>query len=531
MLSDGGFCQSGRPVQPKMENQFGTLPVLSVLRGCSPGGGWGAPHPLHHDEKFALQWIMMRLWSGRLPGSLNEAAAKLNTSLPFDRRLAIEDINGSIAWARALSKVNLLSKTELEQIIQGLENVRDEFSNGEFVFNEGDEDIHTAVERRLTEKIGQVAGKLHTGRSRNDQVATDFRLWTMNAVNRIIEQIHRLQNTLIERAEADFGVILPGYTHMQQAQPLLLSHWWLSHFWALQRDQKRFMNLLDEVKVLPLGSGALAGTGFPIDRFFLAEELGFDEPAPNSLDAVNDRDFAAVLLFNAAMMGVHISRFAEALIIYSTREFGFIEMADEFSTGSSLMPQKKNPDMLELARGKCGMFIGRLTGLLGTLKALPSAYDKDMQEDKPPVFEVVDTLDLLLPVLNGVIATLVVNPDQMLAAVNKQVLATDLADYLVRRAVPFREAHESVGRAVRKSEELGVELNELDLDEWKSIHQSFDQDLFDVFDLERSVSQKCAWGGTAPDMVKKQIKYAHQVLNGATRVIRSPGSPDIELLI
>ena len=309
----------------------------------------------------------MTLWSGRFRAGLNSLASVLNNSLPVDKRLYAEDIHGSQAWARALAAAGVLSPGECDSLVSGLQTVLEEMEAGTFQFTDNDEDIHTAVERRLTEIVGPVGGKLHTGRSRNDQVATDFRLWLLPNPHSWMKPSMELQSALMQRAEIDLDVILPGYTHFQQAQPILLSHWWLSHFWPLQRDRERLQQLTQRARVLPLGSGALAGTTFPIDRFALAEDLGFAAPSQNSLDAVSDRDFAAEFLFWAAMTGVHLSRAAEGLILYSTIEYGFVSMSDEYSTGSSLMPQKKNPDMLELTRGKSGT----LTGLAHRLDGHP----------------------------------------------------------------------------------------------------------------------------------------------------------------
>jgi argininosuccinate lyase len=454
----------------------------------------------------------MKLWSGRLPGSLDPIAARLNNSLPFDRRLAQVDMRGSIAWARALGRAKVITDVEARNLVEGLGAILDEFEQQKFAFQESDEDIHTAVERRLTELIGPLAGKLHTGRSRNDQVATDFRLWLLETAQPLKKSLLDLQAALVSRAEKDWGIALPGYTHFQQAQPILFSHWWLSHFWPLQRDRVRLEEVCTHTGVSPLGSGALAGTSLPIDRQALAQELGFESATPNSLDGVSDRDFAAEFLFWAALVGVHLSRLAEALILYSTREFGFITLADEYSTGSSLMPQKKNPDPLELARAKSGVLIGRLSGLLSTLKGLPSAYDKDLQEDKPPVFEAADTLGLLLPVLAGLIDTLAVHQDRCRAVMGWQLMSTDLADYLVARGVPFREAHGAVGQAVRRSEALGIELPALPLAEWQAIHPDFGADLFSVFDIDHSLALHAAWGGTAPEAVRKQLEMAKNLL-------------------
>jgi argininosuccinate lyase len=319
---------------------------------------------------------------------------------------------------------------------------------------------------------------------------------------------------LIKLAELDlaWSVMLPGYTHFQRAQPILLSHWWLSHFWPLQRDRERLVQLRDRTAVSPLGAGALAGTAFAIDRVALAHELGFNSAAPNSLDAVSDRDFAAEFMFVAALMGVHLSKLAEALILYSTMEFGFIELADAFSTGSSLMPQKKNPDPLELMRGKAGTLIGQMTGLLATLKALPSAYDKDLQEDKPAVFAAVDTLAIMLPVMAGAIDTLTVRGDRMQAALDAAMLATDLADYLVKRGVPFREAHGLAGQTVRKAIELGISLDRLPFYEWKAISPLIEEDVSSVFDFAAAIDRRNVIGGTGKEAVRQQVEEAKNVI-------------------
>ncbi|NLF51147.1 MAG: argininosuccinate lyase [Leptolinea sp.] len=455
----------------------------------------------------------MTLWSGRFRAGLDSLASILNNSLPVDKRLYPEDIRGSQAWAQALAAAGVLTADEAGSLVDGLQAVFEEMESGSFEFHDNDEDIHTAVERRLTELVGPVGGKLHTGRSRNDQVATDFRLWLLSTSKKLDAAIANLQKALIHRAEIDLEVILPGYTHFQQAQPILLSHWWMSHFWALQRDRDRLQDLTRRAAVLPLGSAALAGTTFPIDRFALSKDLGFNLPSQNSLDATSDRDFAAEFLFWASLTGVHLSRMAEALILYSTIEYGFVTMADEYSTGSSLMPQKKNPDMLELTRGKAGTLIGLLTGLLTTLKGLPSAYDKDLQEDKTAVFEAADTMEVLLPVVEGVISTLTVNTDRCRQAIHPAVLATDLADYLVARGVPFRSAHEAVGKAVRLAEETGKNLTTLTLNEYQSIHPDFTEDLFNSLNPESSVNRRSVYGGTAKQAVEKQIEEAKQVLH------------------
>jgi argininosuccinate lyase len=449
-----------------------------------------------------------KLWGGRFAEAADPLAHQLNASLGFDQRLWREDIRGSVAWANALARAGVLPAAEAEQITGGLRQVQSEFEAGAFVFAPGDEDIHTAVERRLTELIGPVGGKLHTGRSRNDQVATDFRLWVLGATTNIIAGLREFQRALLAQAEAHVETLMPGYTHLQRAQPITYGFWLLSHFWALERDVERWQASGERASVCPLGSAALAGTPYRIDRAALAADLGFARAAENAWDAVSDRDFAAEFLFNAALTGAHLSRLAETLIIFSSAEFGFVTLADAYATGSSLMPQKKNPDMLELARGKAGTLLGLLTGLLATLKGLPSAYDKDLQEDKPPVFAAYDTLSLLLPVLAGTVATFTVNAERMRAALDLSLLATELADYLVRKGLPFREAHHVVGRLVR---EMGEKM-ETGMEALKSFSPLFEADVAEIFDLSTAVARRAALGGTSPASVREQIAWARQRL-------------------
>ena len=450
----------------------------------------------------------MTLWGSRFSGKLDPAAWRVNTSLPFDQRLALQDVRGSIAWAQALEKAGVLTRDESTQICAGLNAIRGEFESQEFAFQESDEDIHTAVERRLGELIGPVAGKLHTGRSRNDQVATDLRLWLLEAIQTLDAAVRDLQTALVERAESDFDILLPGYTHLQRAQPILLGHWWLSHFWPLQRDRERLLQVRERTAVLPLGSGALAGTSFPVDRTALAAGLGFSHPSPNSLDAVSDRDFAAEFLFCTALTGIHLSKLAEAVVLFSSAEFGYFVLSDAFSTGSSLMPQKKNPDVFELARGKAGTLLGYLTGLMTALKGLPSAYDKDLQEDKVPVFNAYDTLTAILPVLAGALRTLSLHPERMRAAIDPGMLATDLADYLVQKGIPFRQAHALAGQAVQLAGEQGKTLDTLTLEEFLSLDPAFDSGVYAVLDPQRSVARRNVVGGTAPKAVQTQLKNA-----------------------
>jgi len=454
----------------------------------------------------------MKLWQGRLSGDVDQLAAQLNSSLAFDSRLAQVDIRGSIAWTSALQAAGILTAEEAKTIQDGLQAVLTEFQQEGFVFSDADEDIHTAVERRLTELIGPLGGKLHTGRSRNDQVVTDFRLWVKDAVLRVDELIKQLQQTLCDQAQSHLEIIMPGYTHLQQAQPVLLSHWWLSHFWPLQRDRKKLADLLEETDILPLGCGALAGSAYPIDRHKLSEALGFSRPAANSMDAVSDRDFAVDFVYISAMIGTHLSRLSEQLILFSSREFGFFTLSDAYATGSSIMPQKKNPDMLEIIRSKTATFNGQLMGMLTLLKALPSVYDKDMQDDKPAVFACFDTLELILPVISGVVLTLAVNQQAIESALDPALMATDLADHLVKNGIPFREAYAAVGQAVRKAVDSGVPLDELPLESWQKIHSAFDQELFKVIDPRSSVTKRAVFGGTAPDAVRDQLELAQNEL-------------------
>jgi argininosuccinate lyase len=456
--------------------------------------------------------MMMKLWGGRFEGATDDIMERFNASIGFDWRLWAADIEGSMAYARALKRAGLLTADERDQLIQGLKAVAREFEAGEFEIVLSDEDIHTAVERRLGELIGQMAGKLHTGRSRNDQVATDLRLYLMREIPGLRQQLGELQQAILTKTEQHLDVIMPGYTHLQRAQPVLFSHWLLSYFWMLQRDRERLDNLGKRVAILPLGAGALAGHSLGIDRQFLAAELGFQAVCENSMDAVSDRDFVAEFLFWAALLQTHLSRLAEDLILWSSAEFGFVELDDAYATGSSLMPQKKNPDSLELLRGKVGRMVGHLVALLTTLKGLPSTYNKDLQEDKEPLFDALDTLKLALPVAAGVVRTLKVNPEAMAAALDDAMLATDLADYLVRRGIPFRQSHDLVGRAVRRAEALALPLRELPLAEFQAISDAFGSDLYAVFDHRRSVEARDSYGGTATAAVRQEIRRARLLL-------------------
>lgn len=455
---------------------------------------------------------MTTLWGGRFEQAASPLLRQFNDSLPFDQRLWLEDIFGSMAYASAGAAAGLLTAAERDALLAGLEQVAEEWRAGQFPFAPGDEDIHTAVERRLGELIGPLAGKLHTGRSRNDQVATDLRWWLRSRVDELDSLLVDLLRVTVQRAAAEIDVLMPGYTHVQPAQPIRWSHWLLSHAWAWQRDRQRLADLRTRLNLSPLGAGALAGNPFAVDRHALATDLGFDGPIPNSIDAVRDRDYAVEFLSWAALLGVHLSQLAEDLILWSSREFGFAQIADQFSTGSSLMPQKRNPDSLELLRGKAGRLAGNLVSLLTTLKGLPAAYNKDLQEDKEPLFDSVDTLLVALPVAAGVLATMRIRPERMAAALGDELLATDLADTLVRRGVPFRQSHELAGLAVKRSEALGVALRELPLAEYQAISPQFGPDVAGVFDFEQSVEQRAVYGGTARAAVLRQIEELRTLL-------------------
>ena len=457
-----------------------------------------------------------KLWGGRFSDALDPLMEEFNASIAFDRRLWQADIRGSQAYAQALARAGLLTANEAEQIVAGLEQVAGEWRAEQFEVKAGDEDIHTANERRLTELIGPVAGKLHTGRSRNDQVATDLRLWLREELKTSEQALGTLIEVATERAESEIDLLMPGYTHLQPAQPTRWSHWLLGHAWAWQRDAQRLQDLLPRVNLLPLGNGALAGNPFPIDRDWLAQELAFAAPTPNSLDGVSDRDFVAETLFWATMTMLHISRWAEDLIIYSSREFGFVTLADAYSTGSSLMPQKKNPDSVELLRGKAGRVFGDMSGLLMTLKGLPSTYNKDLQEDKEPLFDAMDTLAGALPIAAGALATLTVKRDTMAQALVPEMLATDLAEYLVRKGIPFRETHDLAGEAVALAESEGIALSDLTLTALRSLHPAFDEDVLAIWSYERSVEQRDVRGGSSRRAVKEQIDELRRWLSQST---------------
>ncbi|XP_068187557.1 argininosuccinate lyase [Antennarius striatus] len=448
-----------------------------------------------------------KLWGGRFVGKTDPIMEKFNASISYDQRMWDADVRGSKAYVKALEKANLVTTDEMNQILHGLDQVWEEWSKGDFVIRPGDEDIHTANERRLKELIGAPAGKLHTGRSRNDQVVTDMRLWLRDAISTLTDNTVQLISTMVERAAIEIDVLCPGYTHMQRAQPIRWSHWILSHAVALSRDVEQLQEIKKRVNVLPLGSGAIAGTPFDIDREMLRKELIFDDISLNSMDATGQRDFVAEFLFWASLCLTHLSKMAEDLILYSTKEFSFITLSDAYSTGSSLMPQKKNPDSLELIRSKAGRVFGRCAGFLMTMKGLPSTYNKDLQEDKEAMFECYDTILAVLQVTAGVMSTLKINQCEMEAALSPEMLATDLAYYLVRKGVPFREAHGLSGKAVFSAESKNISLNQLTVDDLRSISPLFEGDVASVWDYRNSVEQYRAPGGTAKSSVSAQVTH------------------------
>ncbi len=454
----------------------------------------------------------MALWGGRFSEGPEDTLRQLNDSLRFDIRLARYDIIGSMAYAKAICNAGVITEEEAGRIRGGLDYVLREFENDSFEFAEGDEDIHTAVERRLTELVGDVGGKLHTGRSRNDQVATDFRLWAIDMLDEIDDLLHAIQIALITQAEQHTETLLPGYTHLQPAQPISAAHWLMSFFWMLARDRERLQQIRSRTALSPLGSGALAGHPFNIDQEALAEDLEFEGVIMNSLDAVSDRDFVAESLFAIALSAAHLSRFAEDVIIYSNPLFGFITLSDRYSTGSSIMPQKRNADPMELTRGKVGRLVGHVAGFLTVLKGIPSTYNKDLQEDKEALFDAYDTMVLLLPVVAGVIQTLQLNPEKMRDALQEELLATDLADYLVRKGMPFRKAHHVVGEVVQYASQNNIQMSEITLSILQGIDSTFEADVVDVFDFDLAVTRKNSTSGTAPEAVQKQIEEARKLI-------------------
>jgi len=448
----------------------------------------------------------------REPDKAETPALSYVASIPFDQRLYQHDIEGSIAHARMLAKQGIIAESEANTIIKALLAIRNEIEQGNFRFKTELEDIHMNIEAALFERIGDVAGKLHTARSRNDQIALDMRLFLKEEIPRTIDKVKALQAALVELAEQNKSVIMPGYTHLQQAQPVLLAHHLLAYFEMLQRDRERFEDCLKRTDVLPLGSGALAGAPYPLDREFVARELGFSEVSTNSMDAVSDRDFVIEYQAAAAIAMMHLSRLAEELILWSSSEFGFIEIGDAFTTGSSIMPQKKNPDVAELTRGKTGRVYGNLMAILTTMKALPLAYNRDMQEDKEGLFDTVDTLQSSLEVFAEMVKTIKVNTDRISQAMKTDyILATDLADYLVKKGMPFRQAHSVVAKLSQHALSKGKNFHELPLREYKRFSPLFARDVYKIT-VQSSVAARNVVGGTSPRQVARALRRAKRLL-------------------
>ncbi len=452
-------------------------------------------------------------WGGRFSEQTDAFVEAFTASVAFDQRMYLQDINGSRAHARMLQKTGVLSESDCEAILHGLDTIVEEIESGRFDWSLAREDVHMNIEARLTELIGDAGKRLHTGRSRNDQVATDIRLYLRDQIRLIISRLVDFQRGLLELAEREADTIMPGFTHLQVAQPVTFGHHMMAWFEMLQRDVTRMQDCMVRMNVSPLGAAALAGTSYPVDRAFTAAELGFDMPAANSMDAVSDRDFAIEFCAAAAILMTHLSRMAEELVMWSSAQFDFIELPDRYCTGSSIMPQKKNPDVPELVRGKTGRINGNLVSLLTLMKSQPLAYNKDNQEDKEPLFDTIDTVDGSLRAFADMVPALVCKRDNMYAAAKKGFsTATDLADYLVRKGLPFRDAHEVVGKAVAHGVATGMDLSEMDLDELRVFSDMIAEDVFSVLTLEGSVAARNHVGGTAPEQVRKAVAEARQRL-------------------
>jgi argininosuccinate lyase len=451
------------------------------------------------------------LWGGRFTEKPNETFARFNNSFSFDKRLFDADVRASIAHANGLRNAGVLSDEEASAITVGLQRLLERSVSEHGFFDSDAEDAHSFIESKLVDSIGDTGKKLHTGRSRNDQVATAFRLWLRGEIDELQGVLNELQRAVLSAAERHESAVLPGYTHLQRAQPVLWAHWCLAYFEMFARDRERLADVRKRANILPLGSAALAGTAFPVDRVTVAEELGFEGISKNSLDAVSDRDFAVEFVSACSLVMVHLSRMAEDLILYTSAEFGFVELSDAVSTGSSLMPQKKNPDALELIRGKAGRVFGHQAALLATMKGLPLAYNKDMQEDKEAVFDAADTVEMSARVAALVLDNLTVNEARTRAAASKGYLnATELADYLVKKGVPFRTAHDTVGKAVLYGVGQNKELNELELADLRQFSEHIEEDVFNALGLERTLASKAASGGTAPERVRQALQDAKQ---------------------
>lgn len=455
----------------------------------------------------------MALWSGRFEEGVDAFTQHFGASLPVDRKLYAQDIAGSKAHASMLAAQGIISAEDAQAIAAGLDGIQADIEAGAFAFDVNDEDIHMAIEGELTRRIGAAGARLHTGRSRNDQVATDTRLYAKARCTQLMEANLELRHALVQQAQAHFDVVLPGYTHLQHAQPVLLSHHLLAYAWMLGRDFERLAAARDAADACPLGAAALAGTTYPLDRHATAAALGFSRPIPNSLDAVSDRDFLLDLLYAASVSCIHLSRLCEEVILWSTAEFGFITLSDAFSTGSSIMPQKKNPDFAELIRGKSGRVVGDLMALLMTLKSLPLAYNKDLQEDKEGAIDAADTLYDCYRCAAGMVATMAVHPEAMMAQAKKGYLAaTDVADYLAKKGMPFRQAHEVVGHLVLLCEKRGCDLDDLSLADFQAESSLFEADIAEQLDLRRIADARTTFGGTGSEAVREQMAAVEAAL-------------------
>ncbi len=457
---------------------------------------------------------MKKLWEGRFTKNTNLLLEKFNASITFDKRMYNEDIVGSIAHSKMLLKQNIIDNKEQMELEKGLKQIKSEIENGEFVFKIEDEDIHMAIEKRLTEIIGPIAGKLHTARSRNDQVALDIRMYVRSQAKEIKQLLINMENVLYTLSEKHKSTIIPGYTHLQRAQPILFSHHLLAYFQMFKRDISRIDDFIERSDEMPLGAGALAGTTFNLDRHFVAKELGFSKPTVNSLDSVSDRDFIIELASIISIVSMHLSRFSEEIIIWCTSEFSFIRLDDAFATGSSIMPQKKNPDIAELVRGKSGRIYGNLIAILTTMKALPLAYNKDMQEDKEGIFDSIDNIKICIEIFYEMLSTMEVNEAGILESMKKGFLnATDVADYLAKNGMPFRQAHKVVGEIVSYCEQNGISIDDMKLEDFLKFSNVFKEDVLDAITIENCVNNRNSYGGTSIKNVTMQLELAHDFLN------------------
>lgn len=458
-----------------------------------------------------------KLWGGRFTAKAAEWVDEFGASIHFDQKMAAEDIEGSLAHVKMLGKQQIITADEAQKITEGLELLQQDLLNGQLTFDVKNEDIHMNIEALLTEKIGSVAGKLHTARSRNDQVATDFHLWVKHRLPHVLDALDELQHELVQLADKYSHTVMSGYTHLQHAQPITYGHYLLAYFEMFQRDYERFEFNQKHTNILPLGAAALAGTTFPIDRAFVAEQLGFNQIYHNSLDAVSDRDFALEFLSNSSILMMHLSRMAEEMILWSTYEFNYIEISDDFSTGSSIMPQKKNADFAELVRGKTGRTFGSLMALLTTIKALPLAYNKDMQEDKEQVFDVMDTVLASIKIFTGMLNGLTVHEERMLESTTHDFSnATELADYLATKGIPFREAHAIVGQLVLQGIQQNTALQDMSLEVLQQAASVIDEDIYQVLDAKVAVDRRVSLGGTAPSNVQNEVQRALKILQERT---------------